>query len=147
MTALDKPDVRPGQVWADNDPRAAGRHIRIDAVDVTHATVEACDSQGRRLLRARQTRIRLDRFRPTRTGYRLVSGRAGQTNEDGRERRREIAARHLHQFRCAGCVNGRDSGEHSASREWDYAAADALLAALDAAGEPGAHGDPAGGIR
>ena len=24
------PDVRPGQIWADNDPRCAGRTLRVE---------------------------------------------------------------------------------------------------------------------
>ena len=82
--------VKPGQVWADNDPRSAGRTIRVESIDGAKAvctvvsnatdTQEHLDSyaQLRRrpiLLdtRARTTRISLSRFTPTRTGYRLVS--------------------------------------------------------------------------
>jgi hypothetical protein len=60
-------EVRPGQVWADNDWRAHGRTVLVLAVDETHATVQSPSGRGRK------TRIRLDRFRPTSTGYRLVS--------------------------------------------------------------------------
>lgn len=73
------PEVKVGQVWADNDKRAEGRKVRVVAVDTTHATVELIDLRGRAALRkpderaepGRQTRIRLDRFKPTSTGYRL----------------------------------------------------------------------------
>ena len=58
------PTVRPGQIWADNDKRSAGRRVTVTSVGQTHALVET--SLGR------QTLIRLDRFRPTSTGYRLV---------------------------------------------------------------------------
>ncbi|WBP89504.1 hypothetical protein [Kitasatospora cathayae] len=67
--------IRPGQIWADNDKRGYGRKIRVEAVDATHATVVpvAVTPQGAvTLLPGRQTRIRLDRLRPTSTGYRLV---------------------------------------------------------------------------
>ncbi|WP_318201090.1 DUF6354 family protein [Streptomyces sp. SCL15-4] len=71
----DTPTPAPGQIWQDNDPRGYGRRIRIIATDATHAHVEqvigrdhASASPGRR------TRIRLDRFRPTSTGYRYISG-------------------------------------------------------------------------
>jgi hypothetical protein len=66
--------VRPGQIWADNDKRSEGRHIRVLEVDDTHATVVQVDIRGMvdSRTRQRQTRIRLDRFRPTSTGYRLV---------------------------------------------------------------------------
>lgn len=73
---LPAPDVRPGQVWADCDPRSTGRHVRVEAVDGSHATVVQCDPHGRvhdDRKPARRTRIRVDRFRPTRTGYRLVN--------------------------------------------------------------------------
>lgn len=61
--------VEVGQVWADNDPRGYGRKLRVVEVDQTHATVEAVADQ-----RGRRTRIRLDRFRQTANGYRLVEG-------------------------------------------------------------------------
>jgi hypothetical protein len=75
--------VRPGQVWADNDKRSTGRHVRVVEVDRTHATVELVSQRGRpwsglrpgepaRAEPGRRTRIRLDRFKPTTTGYRLV---------------------------------------------------------------------------
>lgn len=76
-----QPQVRVGQVWADNDWRCAGRHVRVVEIDATHATVELCDQRGRpasgheaqqKAQPGRRTRIRLDRFRPTSTGYRLV---------------------------------------------------------------------------
>jgi hypothetical protein len=71
--------VRPGQIWADNDKRSYGRKVRVVEIDATHATVELVDQRGRpaantpvqRAETGRQTRIRLDRFRPTSTGYRL----------------------------------------------------------------------------
>ena len=74
--------VRVGSVWADHDKRSAGRHVQVVAVDATHAKVELCSERGRPARGheaapvakpGRQTKIRLDRFRPTSTGYRLVS--------------------------------------------------------------------------
>ncbi|MEU8023785.1 hypothetical protein AB0B88_16370 [Micromonospora haikouensis] len=80
--------VRPGQVWADYDPRSPQRRIRVVAVydgphfDPPGAVVELVDQRGRpargheaqQLAEpGRQTTIRLDRFRPTSTGYVLVS--------------------------------------------------------------------------
>ncbi len=60
-------EVKPGQVWADNDRRSQGRpNIVVIAVDKTHATVQAPGGSGRK------SRIRLNRFRPTSTGYRLI---------------------------------------------------------------------------
>ncbi len=64
-----------GQVWQDNDPRGYGRRIRIVEIGDTHAVVEL--HQPRRVGHntakpGRRTRIRLDRFRPTSTGYRYI---------------------------------------------------------------------------
>lgn len=66
-------EVKVGQVWADNDKRSAGRHVRVIAIEVTlkQAVVRRCNSAGG-LIGARVTRIALRRFRPTSTGYRLV---------------------------------------------------------------------------
>ena len=85
-------DVQPGQVWADNDGRAEGRTLLVEEVDSTCAvcrtltnadatqrTLDAIaagtwrDSYRPRDRRGTVTRVRLDRFRPTSTGYRLVS--------------------------------------------------------------------------
>lgn len=80
------PVVRVGQVWADNDNRSAARQVRVVEIDDTHATVELVGQRGRPArgheLRqeakpGRRTRVRLDRFRPTSTGYRLVNDATG----------------------------------------------------------------------
>jgi hypothetical protein len=68
--------VEVGQVWADNDWRSAGRTLRVDAVDETHATCTILTNQnshGYRDMRGRTTRIALRRFKPNSTGYRLVA--------------------------------------------------------------------------
>lgn len=90
--------VEPGQVWADNDWRNAGRTIRIDQIDATHATCtvltnrtqaqeELDNSTGWSIdARGRTTRVLLRRFRPTTTGYRLVQHTDGTpTTEEGQE--------------------------------------------------------------
>lgn len=60
-----KPDVRVGQAWIDNDKRnPAPREIKVVSLDGDHA---ACDILGT----YRRTKIRLDRFKPTATGYRI----------------------------------------------------------------------------
>lgn len=70
MTEKIEPAV--GQVWADNDWRQDGRQVRIDSLNETHADVTVvANCHGRRT--GQRTRIRLDRLRPTSTGYRLVS--------------------------------------------------------------------------
>lgn len=74
----EQPEVKVGQVWADNDKRSAGRHVKVIAIEVLHkqAVVRQCTADGQ-LIGRRVTRIRLDRFRPTSTGYRLVEDVAG----------------------------------------------------------------------
>ena len=55
--------VKVGQVWEDNDPRITyKRQLKVIAIKGTRAQVQG----------ATKTWIRLDRFRPTKTGYRLV---------------------------------------------------------------------------
>lgn len=76
-------DVKPGQVWADNDKRSEGRHVKVvdlvtkpkfgSRVAAECAKVVQCDQAGRVLGKPRYTTIRLDRFRSTSNGYRLVS--------------------------------------------------------------------------
>ncbi len=67
--------VRPGQIWQDNDPRAHDRTVRVVEITDTHAIVALHTPRGvsdDHAKPGRRTRIRLDRFRPTSTGYRLV---------------------------------------------------------------------------
>lgn len=67
--------VRVGQIWRDNDKRGYGRHVKVIEVDATHATVSLWMTRSASSNTAkpgRLTRIRLDRFRPTSTGYVLV---------------------------------------------------------------------------
>lgn len=65
-----------GQIWADNDPRVPDRFLEIVSVDDTHATMRqvARTPQGASAILpgVRSTRIRLDRFRPTSTGYQYI---------------------------------------------------------------------------
>ncbi|GHE33247.1 hypothetical protein GCM10017673_40220 [Streptosporangium violaceochromogenes] len=71
----EQPPVRVGQVWADNDRRSTGRKVRVEEIHGTHAVVVQVDSRGvvDSRMPVRRTRIRLDRFRPTSTGYRLIT--------------------------------------------------------------------------
>ena len=72
MTGTPRPAV--GQIWQDNDPRGSGRRIRIVEVGETHATVELHQPRSTSSARpGRRTRIHLDRFRPTSTGYRYLA--------------------------------------------------------------------------
>ena len=64
------PVVTIGQVWEDNDPRHfIKRQVEIVSLDATHAVCRTLTGVKDRM---RETRIRLDRFKPTSTGYRLV---------------------------------------------------------------------------
>ena len=72
-------DVMRGQVWEDSDRRSAGRTVRVLRVEADHAVVtvltariDASPGERHRAVGA-ERRIRLDRFKPTSTGYRLVS--------------------------------------------------------------------------
>lgn len=62
-------EVRPEQVWKDWDRRVRdeepGRLIRVDSVGDTHAECTILAS-------GKTTKIRLDRFRPTSKGYKLI---------------------------------------------------------------------------
>lgn len=64
MSAATAPEVRVGQIWADNDKRSAGRIVTVLAVNGRHATVRSNFGKT--------TSVLLNRFRPTATGYRLV---------------------------------------------------------------------------
>lgn len=80
----EQPQVRPGQVWADNDKRGEGRFVKVVAIEPAQpgdphtrpvparALVVQTDRFGRVVGKEKRTRIRLDRFRPTAAGYRLV---------------------------------------------------------------------------
>lgn len=79
--------VKPGQIWQDCDKRGYGRHIRVEAIEdarpapdrhsrdvPARAVVVECGIDGRiHGSRPRRTRIRLDRFKPTSNGYRLIT--------------------------------------------------------------------------
>jgi hypothetical protein len=87
-------EVRIGQVWQDNDKRGYGRRVRIVEIvnrhipgrpsmgtGTPHAVVELVTGRGVGYGQAkpgRRTTIRLDRFKPTATGYRLVSEPEGE---------------------------------------------------------------------
>jgi hypothetical protein len=77
-------DVKPGQVWADNDARSEGRTLRVESVEngkavctvLTNADCVNVDSAWQRDMRGTTTRISVSRFRPTSSGYRLVEDAA-----------------------------------------------------------------------
>lgn len=60
-------EVKVGQVWVDNDPRHTDhRNLEVLSIKGKYAT---CKSGV-----GRKSKIRLDRFKPTSTGYRLEGG-------------------------------------------------------------------------
>lgn len=62
-------DVRVGQVWVDNDKRhKVLRRVRVELIDKGRAK---CWSYYANEVMGRYVWIRLDRFRPNATGYRL----------------------------------------------------------------------------
>ncbi|HEY3510507.1 MAG TPA: DUF6354 family protein [Kribbella sp.] len=62
--------VESGQLWIDNDLRNSRgtRYVMVTSVGDTHAVCESWYEHGGG--HSRTVRIRLDRFRPTSTGYR-----------------------------------------------------------------------------
>lgn len=70
----ERPVVRPGQVWADNDPRSAGRTLKVVAVGRNSArcVVLTAAANGPASTVGKARMISIDRFRPVSNGYRLV---------------------------------------------------------------------------
>jgi hypothetical protein len=70
--------VKPGQIWQDCDPRSYGRHLLVETIEEpagrapARAVVLLVGANGDVHGRERRTRIKLDRFRPTSNGYRLI---------------------------------------------------------------------------
>lgn len=79
--------VKAGQIWADQDPRSAGRTLRVDRIEGTKAVCTVLtndtvtqadlarsgkDHRGRQDRRGKETSISLARFKPVSTGYRLI---------------------------------------------------------------------------
>jgi len=60
--------VKVGQIWQDNDPRLTYiRRLKVLEIVGEKAIVQHTSGLGPK------TKIRLNRFRPTSTGYKLVS--------------------------------------------------------------------------
>lgn len=90
MTTTEQPDVRPTQIWADNDARSEGRTLRVDTIEdvrycggashltaiCTVLTPANAYPTGRA---GHQVRIRVSRMKPTSTGYRLVQDAPEET--------------------------------------------------------------------
>ena len=75
MTEQPVPAV--DQIWQDNDPRSPDRYLLIIDTDASRATVRqvSLTAEGAPVILpgVRATRIRLDRFTPTSSGYRYVA--------------------------------------------------------------------------
>lgn len=102
---MTTPAVRVGQIWRDNDKRAKGRHVKVVEVDGTHATVALWmtrSASSNTAMPGRRTRIRLDRFRPTSTGYTLITTcrRCGHSESDHGN------ASGPDRWHCASCGHG-----------------------------------------
>lgn len=69
---MDDPiKVEPGQLWIDNDPRVTPtRYVRVVGIVEDRAVVMTWYDKPGSV--ARGGTIRLDRFRPIATGYRLA---------------------------------------------------------------------------
>lgn len=73
MKTAALPDVQIGQIWQDNDPRLKTvRLLRVTAI-ATRRT-GPCESSARCTVLGTQKQvwIKVRRFRPTSTGYKLV---------------------------------------------------------------------------
>lgn len=72
--------VQIGQIWQDNDPRINPRRRLLRITEVTDSAAHAItwyetqqDGAWVRTSAERPTRVRLDRLKPTSTGYRLIA--------------------------------------------------------------------------
>lgn len=69
-------EVKIGQIWADNDPRFQNddRHLQVIEIGQGMAFCIIVKHYKPKML-GRKSAIKLSRFRPTSTGYRLVAER------------------------------------------------------------------------
>lgn len=77
--------VEVGQLWVDNDPRLAQvgrkRYIRVNGIEDGKALCQAWYDEV--AAKAHLVRIRLDRFKPTATGYRPATDQERTQQEVG----------------------------------------------------------------
>jgi hypothetical protein len=67
-------DVKVGQLWEDNDKRRNGRLISVLSIDNNKARCEVLKFTPGVHIKKKFVSIRLDRFKPTSNGYKLVGG-------------------------------------------------------------------------
>lgn len=75
MTETEGVGVALGQVWVDDDPRSAGRRIRITEIEgdkVRGEIISVARNVGEEQVGRRTRWIRVTRFQPGKRGYRLV---------------------------------------------------------------------------
>lgn len=63
--------VRVGQIWLDCDKRMQNRKLRVARIEGDYAFCQHWSEFGG-VMSGRETRIRLDRFKKTSTGFLLV---------------------------------------------------------------------------
>lgn len=61
---MPQPNVKPGQVWQDNDKRMLERRVLVERVDPPYAYCKARTG--------RKVRLLIRRMKPTSTGWSLV---------------------------------------------------------------------------
>lgn len=64
--------VKVGDIWEDCDARMTKRHLLVKEIAGDKATVVEVSKVTRREV-GRKVKIRLDRFKPTSTGYRRIT--------------------------------------------------------------------------
>lgn len=74
------PDVQPGQVWVSCDPRDNGRQLKVQEVVLDVPQGVEPYAVVRTLAGRRQVKLR--RFKPTRSGYRLQAPPAARTRKE-----------------------------------------------------------------
>jgi hypothetical protein len=66
-----EPEVKIGQLWTDNDPRYDGQRsitvVKINGITATCKVISNLNASVGKIVK-----IRLDRFKPTKTGYTLI---------------------------------------------------------------------------
>jgi hypothetical protein len=74
----ERVEVKVGQIWKDNDKRTVNRYVVVRKIEDGCAICIRCNADGLIVSQTTHlTSIRLDRFRPTSTGYIIFKQPAG----------------------------------------------------------------------